>query len=707
MKTNYRIWLAIFPFTFITAACQYDEIAKHETLTTEGTITLHATMGSYSNQQSRAQVELGNDDKTREIFKWNEEDSFTLYDQEKPTISSAFTISGYSEDTPNAEATFTGKNNFTEDANVTAIYPEQTASAITADKEILLTLPEVAMTDGSEEDWKNYMSHSMYMYANTTLSGENIALTFNHLCAMIRVSYTNATNTEQNVSNITLTGSDKFFGTSTTFMFANNSTSVSASTASLTHAFTSLAIAPGRTIDFYFLFFPNEKVSTGTLTISINDKEVTMNLSDMLSENFASGKRYWFNTIETTNEGFIWEKDVPEILITNLPLIQLAEEENGVEFIKDENGFVNVSINKNLIEKITSLTPYKSEEIDNLNGLEYFTNLKTLHVQNMGLTTLDVSKLINLEELYCYGNPLGKLDVSANIKLAYLECTKTGLSQLDITHNPNLTTLYCGINQISELNISQNSKLEFLNVGEEIDGIYNPISSLDISNNLQLKTLIVSYCYNLTSLDVSKNTKLEELFYEYTPIVSLNTNSNALLRLLHCGNTQITNLDISQNTNLIELECQELNITELDLSNNQSLEILICNGCSQLSSLNIANNPSLLYLMCTGMRNITELDITNNPLLISLECLGTNIEELDLSNNPNLETLQCNNCKIPELDITNNPQLTYFACGNQNGINYDDIDMTLYLTSEQKQNLWDGKMEWESGNERVIPTIKE
>ena len=158
----------MLPFALLAVSCQNDDFMEASNEAAEGVMTLHATMAP----QTRAQIALGTEDESREIFMWNEEDSFTLYDKTNPTTTSAaFTISGYSEEAPATEATFVGEGNFADGSSVVAIYPAQegniTESAAT------LTLPTATITTGSAEEWKEYMRQSMYMYADADVLRED------------------------------------------------------------------------------------------------------------------------------------------------------------------------------------------------------------------------------------------------------------------------------------------------------------------------------------------------------------------------------------------------------------------------------------------------------------------------------------------------------------------------------------------------------
>lgn len=717
MKLYNKLGWAVLPFALLAVSCQNDDFMEASNEAAEGVMTLHATMAP----QTRAQIALGTEDESREIFMWNEEDSFTLYDKTNPTTTSAaFTISGYSEEAPATEATFVGEGNFADGSSVVAIYPAQegniTESAAT------LTLPTATITTGSAEEWKEYMRQSMYMYADATMDGNNTQLAFKHLCVLIRVSYTNATPEDKTITNVTVTGEGNYFGSIAKFEFANNALTSTQTSSTCEFDFSGLTVASGRTTDFYFFFFPGDDASNGTLTVSINDKDLEMSLSELTSfSGFEAGKRYWFNTIETPDEGIIWKKDVPEVLITNLPLIELAETMNRVQFEKDENGYVNVTLNQEKINQVKVLNlDEAAEEIVNLDGLEYFTDLVALVAMNKNLTTLDVSKLPNLNALDCSENPeLKELDVSANTKLQALVCQDTGISELNLSNNLDLMVLTCARTNITILDLSKNTKLTDLECSD------TKLSELNISNNVELVHLM---CQNtdITDLDLSKNTKLEnadlngctllssidvshnlELWYLWmvncSSITQLDVSKNTKLKELNCRGTGISSIDVRNNTALNTLYCHETSITELDLSKNTELTDLSCSS-TKITELDLTNNTKLTSLDCSFL-DITELDVSLFPLLNDLSCTSIPISKLDLSNNPDLESLECSRCRLIELDITGNPKLTYLSCGKQYGTS-EENPMTLYLTANQKQNLWDGNMEWETTNEGVNPVVK-
>lgn len=745
MKTQYRnkLWLAVLPLAFAMGACQNEEIVEAgQSVNVEGKTVLRATMGSYNAPQSRAQVELGNTDESQEVFMWNTEDAFVVYNQEDPTVSSLFTISGYDEANPSAEATFVGEGEISEGAKVTAIYPAPDASAVQDGVVTLAFSDPYGTSVGDNSEWmiRDYMMKHMFMYATATMEGANSTLTFHHLCAMARVSYTNASGADQNISEVMVGTGTNCMNNSMTFNLKDNTYEVNDNSASVRLTFNDLTVASGRTVDFYLLFIPsgNSLGNSDVVRVRINDMEVTMPASDITSQKFEAGKRYWFNVMQTQT-GLNWNADVEkEGLITNLPLISIAETENGVQFEKDENGFVDVNVNSEKIAQVTSLN--LSQQVDNIGGLEYFTALKELYLGNIGLRSLDVSQMLelthldcsenelteldvtqndNLEVLICNSNNLSKLDLSKNVALTDLHCCENSLGTLDLTNNENLLVLdcfnaglselnlknntkllsiYCGLNQLKELDVSQNKYLRYVDLTFGRDYGYgdsetpaNYMTSLDFSNNPEIYYLRVSNCQLLTSLNISKNSKL---------------------LCLECGETSLSELNVSGNPLLETLVCtNNKQLKTLDVSNNLDLEVLDCNW-SAIISLDVSKNTSLVSLGC-ACEDLTSLNISSNSLLQRLDCRYSRLTELDLSANVELTRLECSNAHLSELDITNNSKLIFrdeggnchLYCGGQYDDNYNYVPLTLYLTSEQLSKWED--VQWEGGNEEVNPVVQE
>ncbi|MCC2231870.1 leucine-rich repeat protein [Lachnospiraceae bacterium CLA-AA-H215] len=285
------------------------------------------------------------------------------------------------------------------------------------------------------------------------------------------------------------------------------------------------------------------------------------------------------------------------------------------------------------ITKTTYLNCNRSG-ISSLEGVEYFTSLKTLKCSNNNLTSLDISK---------------------NTALTYLDCSYNQLTSLELQNNTALTSVVCNRNQLTSLEVDENILLERL----ECYG--NQLSVLDVSSNTTLEELSCG-ANQLTSLDVKNNTLLTSLECGGNKLTSLNIKSNTLLTYLSCANNELTTLDLSQNTALEELSCGDNLLKTLDLSSNVALARLYC-GNGKLTSLDLSNNPALYIVYC-DYNELESLTLAGNTELSWLHCNNNQLKSIDFSDSINLTELKCENNQLTMIDISKNPALTSFSCGN-------------------------------------------
>ncbi|WP_203256591.1 T9SS type B sorting domain-containing protein [Hyunsoonleella ulvae] len=204
---------------------------------------------------------------------------------------------------------------------------------------------------------------------------------------------------------------------------------------------------------------------------------------------------------------------------------------------------------------VTSLT-IDNRGIQDLTGIEDFSALTQLFVQNNLLTTIDISTNTNLQILWCFNNALPNLNVSNNQNLISLRCDGNGVSTLDLSNNPELNVLTCENNTIQNLDVSINTKLNRLVCG----------------NNL------------LTNLNLSNNPEISQLDCSNNQISNLDMSNNTSITLLNCANNSINELDTSLQNQLIELDC----------SNNQLCYLNVNNGNNQnVTSMNFDGNTDL------------------------------------------------------------------------------------------------------------------
>lgn len=260
------------------------------------------------------------------------------------------------------------------------------------------------------------------------------------------------------------------------------------------------------------------------------------------------------------------------------------------------------------------------------------------------------------------------------IELQELFFSAYSLQIIDVSYNQNLKKLVLGNPQISSINISTNLALETFYLSEA-----NNITSVDVSNNINLKVLGISYI-NLTQLDVSNNINLEILGLKNTQINQINLSNNTQLKTIGFDNNPLSNIDLTQNTILKEFSVYYSLLTSLNVSQNPLLEVLYC-GNNRITFLNLNNNPLLNVVSCENYINnnyLSSIYLQNgsNSLLNGVYDFTGGVgpvpvykNRFDSTNNSNLHCIFVDdvaNCNTNWLgkDATSNYASTQQECDN-------------------------------------------
>ncbi|HEU0137507.1 MAG TPA: T9SS C-terminal target domain-containing protein, partial [Flavobacterium sp.] len=139
----------------------------------------------------------------------------------------------------------------------------------------------------------------------------------------------------------------------------------------------------------------------------------------------------------------------------------LARNSEGTPIVIDAN-------NDGEIQIVEALAVWKIEfhfpanPISTMEGIQHFTNLRTLICNGAGINVLPLDGLTNLTELECGANDILSLDLSDCTALRILHCHSNSISALDLTMFPLLEMVTCSDNQLQSLQVHGLANLTYL-----------------------------------------------------------------------------------------------------------------------------------------------------------------------------------------------------------------------------------------------------
>ena len=223
---------------------------------------------------------------------------------------------------------------------------------------------------------------------------------------------------------------------------------------------------------------------------------------------------------------------------------------NNLKIDTNDDGEIQVSEALNVYEIYVG-----SSNINNLNGILNFSNLKKINCSFNNINSLNLSGLISLENLECEYNQLTFLNISNLINLKKLKCDYNNLTQLNLLNLDNLETLSAGSNLLTLL-ITDNSLINLINLSLN----YNQFTTFNFDDFTALKFFS---CYNnqLQNVDMSNLTEL----------IGYSLNNNALETLIikngKIHNSSSSNFSGNYNLNYICVDEANINTYQNKISN--------------------------------------------------------------------------------------------------------------------------------------------
>ena len=229
---------------------------------------------------------------------------------------------------------------------------------------------------------------------------------------------------------------------------------------------------------------------------------------------------------------------------------------------KELNVNSNLTLTANFGEAFTVSTEF-AELYNSIDGLSTVGDNQILKSGVESVRELDLSDPTG-------GSTIGFLDDLSGIEnftnLRKLTVDRQSLRRVDLSKNTKLEYVWIANNKLIEINLKN---LEFL---EELQLIGNQLETIDLSDSPYLKILRLGENY-FSSFDLESTPRVNYLVLKSNPLTEIkNLEDLTLLKSLFIGNTSLSSLDVSQlpllefveapNTNL--LNCIQVSQNQLD-----------------------------------------------------------------------------------------------------------------------------------------------
>lgn len=344
-------------------------------------------------------------------------------------------------------------------------------------------------------------------------------------------------------------------------------------------------------------------------------------------------------------------------------------------------------------------------KIVDMDGLQYFTALKTLKITSNSVERMELTALTQIETVEMNNNLVPVLDLSTNTKL--IRFRYGGSSSAAAT------------SKLSAISFAKNNAIEHIylkNQNLQKDGFtlpesYTKLTELDLSDNpgapftipadlmAQLKT---STSGGVTDTpqgggddgdDDNQNffTLPDEAFGEYLHYLSAVKGTLPAGLIVKDGATYQLDKTIAATVTAMNVSKTAAMITELTNAGLQTAAILIgsADGLQFFTSLTEFTATSNQFTQPIPLKDlanletlqintagVASLDLSGNPKLVTLNCNGSSkagygkLSEINLSNNPKLVTLNLKSNSLQTIHVSNLTSLKTLELSGNPGANF-------------------------------------
>ncbi|MEM6718988.1 MAG: hypothetical protein AAF611_06730 [Bacteroidota bacterium] len=460
-----------------------------------------------------------------------------------------------------------------------------------------------------------------------------------------------------------------------------------------------------------YLFIDNTTITSGTLDLSQNANLLELSLANCNLEelNLQNGNNTNLNFINLTGNPNLtcvlvddavysttnWTNIDATTSFSDTFCRYTAIPDINFEAYLESLGYDDITADGQvptpLIEGLTSLSISSGNNIADITGIEAFTALETLNVNQNTITAINVDAntaliTLNLVEVpvtsvSINNNPLlenilivdtgatiANLDLTNSPLLKDIDITNAGLQSITLPELPALEKIFLPNNGLTgAIDLSASTVLQRVALqGNDLsdfniqNGNNTNLLSIILTNNPNLSCVVVDdVAYsttNWTSIDAT--TSFTDTFCRYTSVPDPVFEA----RLETLGYDDIS-ADGRVPTALIEtvtsLDLEFINVSDLiGIEGFAALETIILTN-SSVTSADFSNNTTLEEIQLQNNANLGTLDIAQNTNLRELTISNTAITSINLSNLTNLERFVASSSQLSAIDVSNNPNLAF------------------------------------------------
>lgn len=309
------------------------------------------------------------------------------------------------------------------------------------------------------------------------------------------------------------------------------------------------------------------------------------------------------------------------------------------------------------------------------------------HLIDIGI---DIDGIINGEILKAYAEDITNLSMAdKNISslsgieeftsLRTLRAHQNNLTSVDLSNNLELTTLILALNQLTSIDLSNNIKLEevmlqtnnlvSINIKNGTNTLIDTASDFIIDDNPNLTCVIVDDINYSTSTWTTKDIQTEyNVTCSSTNIINI-PDSNFEQALID------ENIDSDGVINEMVLASDIETITFLDVNSKNISDLTGIEGFTALETLFVHNNNletvdvsanTKLTGLVLAINNLSSINISQNTNLVSLSLNENNISSIDLSANTNLTQVYIDDNQLTTIDLSQLDKLEELSVANNN-----------------------------------------